>query len=248
MGEPLRLLACTVWIVSAPAVSAGQAAHTANPERPTVATHAYAVAPGFIEIEQGLSARGVGGLGQVTSWDANVKIGVTPHLQLGLFGPLLLRTGAGLGPGDWGASLKIRTALSDRVALAVVPAATVPTGRATAGLGAGRVLGQLVGVVSADGPGGVHVDVNAGPVGIGAGRPQWLATASFGRWFGRLGCAAELFRIGAGSAGSRQAGLLGAVTFAPAPWVVFDGGGIAGLGTGSADVLFVGVTTNLGHL
>ena len=227
---------------------AGQSPRAANPERPTVATHAYAVAPGYIEIEQGVSARGAGGLAQATSWDVNVKIGVAPHLQLALFGPFFLRTGAGHGPGDWGAALKLRTAISDRVAIAIVPAATVPTGQARNGLGAGRTLGQLVAVVSADGPGGVHVDMNAGALGLGAGRPQWLATASFGRGFGRWGAAGELFRIGAGGAGPRQAGLLGALTFAPARWVVLDGGGTAGLGSGSPEALFVGITTNLGRL
>jgi hypothetical protein len=225
-----------------------QSPRTANPERPTVATHAYAVAPGFIEIEQGISARGVGGFGEATSWDVNAKVGVTPHLQLALFGPAFLRTATGHGPGDWGVALKVRTALSDRVAVAVVPAATAPTGRAARGLGAGRLLGQLVGVVSADAPGGVHVDLNAGPLGIGAGRPQWLATASFGRSFGRFGVAAELFRIGAGAAGARQAGFLGAVSVSPSPWMVLDAGGITGLGAGSMDTLFAGITTNLGHL
>jgi hypothetical protein len=220
----------------------------ANPERPTVATHAYAVAPGYIEIEQGVSARGADGLGQATSWDVNIKIGVTPHLQLALFGPLFLRTSIGHGPGDWGAALKLRSAVSDRAAVALVPAVSIPTGRESAGLGAGRILGQLVAVVSADGPGGIHVDINAGPLGIGAGRPQWLTTASFGRGLGRWGAAGELFRISAGGAGPRQAGLLGALTFAPAQWVVLDGGGIAGLGSGSPEALFVGITTNLGRL
>jgi hypothetical protein len=248
MGDALkRLSRLGVWMV-VPGALAAQSPRSANPERPTVGTHAYAVAPGFVEVEQGISARGVGGLGQATSWDVNIKLGVSPHVQLAFFGPLYLRTGAGHGPGDWGAALKLRGALSDRVAVAVVPAATAPTGRARAGLGAGRALGQLVGVVSADGPGGVHVDLNAGPLGIGAGRPQWLATASFGRGFGPWSVAAEAFRISAGGAGARGAGILGALTFAPVPWMVLDGGGIAGVGGGSPDALFVGITTNLGHL
>jgi hypothetical protein len=244
----LRKRLSMVWILAEPGLLAGQGARTANPERPTVATHAYAVASGFIEVEQGVSARGTGGLGQATSWDVNVKIGMTQHVQLGLYGPLFLRTGTGHGPGDWGAALKIRTAVSPRVAVAVVPAATFPIGRESSGLGAGRVLGQLVGVVSADGPARLHVDLNAGPLGIGAGRPQWLTTASFGRALGRWGMAAEVFRIGAGSAGGRQAGLLGAVTFAPVSWLVIDGGGISGLGAGSLNVVFTGITTNLGRL
>lgn len=248
MRDALEWLPGCVSLLVVPGVLAGQSPRTANPERPTVATHAYAVAPGYIEVEQGISARGTDGLSQATSWDVNIKIGVTPHVQLALFGPLFLRTGTGHGPGDWGAALKLRAAVSDRMAVALVPAATVPTGREGAGLGAGRMLGQLVAVLSADGPGGVHLDLNAGPLGIGVGRPQWLATASFGRGLGKWGAAGELFRISAGAAGARQAGVLGALTFAPAPWIVLDGGGIAGLGSGSPEALFVGITTNLGRL
>src|ERR1700682_1966195 len=81
-----------------------QTPRAANPERPTVATHAYAVAPGYVELEQGLSARGRRTLGEQTSWDLNLKIGLTPHLQLGLFGPAYLRTDGGAGVGDFGAA------------------------------------------------------------------------------------------------------------------------------------------------
>ena len=43
-----------------------QTPRTANPERPTVATHAYTVAPGYAELEQGARAFGVDGLGDAT--------------------------------------------------------------------------------------------------------------------------------------------------------------------------------------
>src|SRR5713101_6440691 len=75
-----------------PAVA--QSPRAANPERPTVATHAYAVAPGYVEVEQGISARGSTSLAAATSWDLNVKIGIASHIQLGLFGPGYLRIGA----------------------------------------------------------------------------------------------------------------------------------------------------------
>ena len=228
---------------------AAQSPRVANPERPTVATHAYAVAPGYIEIEQGISVRGASNLGEATSWDVNIKIGIASHIQLGIFGPGYARSGAGHGIGDLGVALKLRTDVSERVALAAVPAMTFPTGNAQLGLGAGRVLGQLPLVFSVNGPAGVHADLNAGPLGIGAGRPQWLTTASFGRSLGGpLGVTAELFRISAGGAGPRQAGLLGALTVSPVPWIVIDLGGTRGLGSGSPDVVFLGLTTNLGRL
>jgi hypothetical protein len=242
-------LLASVAFVSAAARGVAQSPRAANPERPTVATHAYAVAPGYIEIEQGISARGASRLSQGTSWDVNIKIGVAPHVQLGIFGSGYARTGAGHGVGDWGLALKLRTDVSDRVAVALVPAVTAPTGKQQLGLGAGRVLGQLPLVLSVNGPAGVHADLNAGPLGIGAGRPQWLTTASFGRAVGGpLGVTAELFRISAGAAGPRQAGLLGALTVTPVQWIVIDAGGTLGLGSGSPDVIFLGLTTNLGRL
>ncbi|HKC47585.1 MAG TPA: hypothetical protein VKB63_08300 [Gemmatimonadales bacterium] len=227
---------------------AAQSPRAANPERPTVATHAYAVPPGYVEIEQGISARGTSSLRDATSWDVNVKIGIAPHMQLGLFGPGFTRNSAGHGIGDWGFALKLRTDVSHQTAVAIVPTITLPTGKERLGLGAGRALGQLPLVLSIDGPAGVHADLNAGPLGIGAGRPQWLTTASFGRSLGTLGITAELFRISAGAAGPRQAGLLGAVLVTPVQWLVIDIGGTLGLGAGSPDVIFLGLTTNLGRL
>ena len=241
-------LRVSVALVSLGWPAVAQSPRAANPERPTVATHAYAVAPGYFEVEQGISARGSTSLSAVTSWDVNVKIGIAPHIQLGIFGPAYLRTGTGHGIGDWGAALKLRTDLSEDVAVAVVPTLTIPTGNERTGLGAGRALGQLPIVLSANGPAGVHADLNAGPLGIGAGRPQWLTTASFSRPLGALGVAAELFRISAGAAGPRQAGLLGALLVTPAQWIVIDFGGTIGLGSGSPDAVFLGATTNLGRL
>ena len=221
-----------------------QSPRAANPERPTVATHAYAVAPGYVDVEQGISARGSTSLASATSWDLNVKIGIASHIQLGLFGPGYLRIGARHGIGDWGAALKLRTDLSEEFAIAVVPAMTLPTGNERWGLGAGRALGQLPFVLSVNGPAGLHADLNAGPLGIGAGTPQWLTTASFSRPLGALGVSAELFRISAGAAGPRQAGMLGALTVTPVQWMVIDAGGTIGLGSGSLDGIFLGMTTN----
>src|ERR1043166_1890963 len=119
------LLPAVLTVAAArPALATGQSPRAANPERPTVATHAYAVAPGYVEVEQGVSARGASSLGQGTSWDVNIKIGVAPNVQLGVFGPAYARTGAGHGIGDWGVALKLRTAVSERMAVAVVPAVT----------------------------------------------------------------------------------------------------------------------------
>ncbi len=133
--------------------------------------------------------------------------------------------------------------------MALVPAVTVPTGDAGRGLGAGRALGSLVGVFSADLPEGFHFDANAGPVGIGAGRPQWFS--SVGLAYGSPGpvdFAFELFDFTAGGAGPGQRGLLAALLVTVVDWVVVDAGGVRGLVDGTPDQLFLGVTTNLGRI
>jgi hypothetical protein len=220
----------------------------ANPERPTVATHAYAVAPGYVELEQGLSARGRSSLREQTSWDVNLKIGLTPHLQLGLFGPTYLRTDAGTGIGDLGAALKFRGAVSPTVAAAVVSALSVPTGSVAKGLGAGRALGSLVGVVSAELGGGLHFDANAGPTGIGAGRVQWFGSLGLSRGFGRLSVATELFGFANGAAGPAQSGALGSLLVTLADWAVADMGGVIGVSDMTPDQVFIGLTTNFGAI
>src|SRR2546426_9063604 len=148
---------------------------------------------------------------------------------------------------DLGAAIKVRTDLSPRAAVALVPSVTAPTGSEAHGVGAGRALGGLVGVVSADLP-GVHVDVNAGPQGIGAGAPQWFVSLGGSRGFGRVGVAVEVFEFTTGGAGSRLAGVLGAVTLRLAEWAVVDAGGVARTSRGTPDQVFVGITTNLGRL
>jgi len=240
------MLALVFLMAQAPAPPSPR---TANPERPTVATHAYTVAPGYAELEQGARAFGLNGLGEGTAWDVNLKIGVRPGVQLGLFGAGYLRTGAGSGVGDVGLSLKASRVISPRASIALVPAMTLPSGDAGRGLGAGRTLGSLAGVLSADLAEGFHFDANAGPVGIGAGRPQWFTSLGLAHeGVGPAAMAFELFDFTAGAAGPRQRGFLAALMVTVAEWVVVDGGGVRGLVGGTPDQLFVGMTTNLGRI
>jgi len=225
-----------------------QSPRQANPERPTFATHAYAAAPGYAELEQGLAARGVRSLREQTSWDVNLKLGLSRRLQVALFGPLYARGPAGGGVGDLGAALKLRTDVSPRAAVALVSSVTAPTGSARRDSGAGQALGGLTGVLSSDLAGGVHVDVNAGPQGIGAGAPQWFLSFSGAKAFGAAGITLEAFQFSGGGAGPRLAGLLGAVTLRLAEWAVADAGGVARTASGTPDQLFLGITTNLGRV
>ena len=183
-----------------------------------------------------------------TSWDVNLKLGVDRHIQAALFGPLYQRTQRGGGMGDLGVALKLRSDLSARAAVAVVASVTAPTGSSARGLGAGRALGGLVGVLSADLPAQIHVDANVGPQGIGAGDLQWFTSLSGSRGFGAWGLTAEAFRFSSGGAGPPLAGVLAAVTLRPARWVVVDAGGVARTTPGTPRQMFIGVTTNLGKV
>jgi hypothetical protein len=149
--------------------------------------------------------------------------------------------------GDLGLALKFRTDLSEKSAVALIPGVTGPTGSASKGLGAGRALGSLTAVYSVDLPASVHFDLNAGPTGVGAGATQWFFSVS-GSWGGQLlGVTGECFAFTPGGAGSRLAGVLGAVTVRVAPWAVIDAGGQRGTTANSPNALFLGLTANLGR-
>src|SRR3989441_9865025 len=225
-----------------------QSPHAANPERPSVATHAYTVAPGYMELEQGVRAQGFGNVRDQTSWEFNLKIGVARPVQLGLFGTGYNRTGEGNGVGDVGVALKLRRDLSSTHTVALVPAVTLPSGDQSLGLGAGRVLGSLLAVWSFELGALLHTDLNAGPVGIGAGRPQVLGTASFSRALGRWGVAAEVYGYTRGGAGAGQGGLLGAVTPRPGGGLGAGGGGGGGGGAWGGARWFRGLRASLGRV
>jgi hypothetical protein len=206
------------------------------------------VAPGYAELEQGVRAFGLRKFSEATAWDVNFKIGLRPGVQLGLFGLPYVRSGAGSGFGDLGAALKLSRELSPKSAVAIVPAVTVPTGDNSRGLGAGRTLFGVVGAFSSDLSGTLHFDANAGPVGIGAGRPLWFTSIGLSFGGGSVGLATELFDFTSGAAAPRQRGFLGAVMVTVSESVVLDVGGVRGLVDGTAHQAFVGLTTNLGAI
>ena len=117
-----------------------------------------------------------------------------------------------------------------------------------AGLSAGRTLGALVGVVSVNITPAWHVDLNLGPTGIGAEKPQWFGSTGVTWSRGAAALTTELFGFTAGGSGPRQRGVLVAVLTTLGESVVADAGGVWGATSGTPDQLFVGLTTNLGRL
>ena len=235
-----------LWCI--PSGAGGQSPRAANPERPTFATHAYAVAPGYVELEQGLRVEG--GAGVATAWDYNLKIGVARQVQFAFFGTGFIHTSAGGGGGDVGVALKLSISVSPRATLALASSVTFPTGDAAAGRGAGRTQGGVLAVASVDVPRRLHIDANLGPVELGAGASplRWFHSVGAGIALGRYGLATELYGFTAGAGEWAEWGALGAVTVRPAEWIVVDAGGSVGLWRETPHLVFVGVTTNLGKV
>src|SRR5438128_569821 len=119
---------------------------------------------------------------------------------------------------------------------------------AAAGRGAGRTQGSVLAVASVDAPRKLHVDVNLGPVELGADASplRWFHSVGAAVALGRYGLTTELYGLTAGAGASAEWGALGAVTFRPAEWIVVDAGGSVGLWRETPHLVFVGVTTNLG--
>ena len=127
-----------------------------QPERPSVATHAGTVAPGYVEIETGVETDRNPDDTHALQIPTVVKVGVAPRGQLSIFVPMQRETGVSLGVGDVGAGVKWRLTDGDgplgRVAM--LPSFTWSTGgdRGTHTNAAGLLLidSRSVGPVSLD--------------------------------------------------------------------------------------------------
>jgi hypothetical protein len=247
----------------APAVAAAQAAprdpHAVQPERPTVATHAYAVAPGWVEIEAGVEADRYGGGARGWVAPVLVKIGLAPRLQLDLLGSFLGPPGSGTtGPGDLAIGVKWELLagvplLGDAAAVAQLKAPTAPT---ASGLGTGTTDMSLV-FVSSHQLGPVEMDLNIGYTrrsgrGTAAPKSASLWTASFGgAAVGALGWVAEVYGY-PGTAGPAGMAPIVAVLAGPTlelrPWLALDAGIIAPLRGPQPRALYTGLVWNVGRL
>ena len=230
-----------------------------QPERPTVATHAYTVAPGWLEIEAGLEFDRYADRTSGFSAPVVVKLGLAPRLQLDVIGAAQKPAGTGtMGVGDLAVALKWRVA--DGAAIlgdfAVIPSLKLPTAPASSGRGTGTTDLGLV-LVSSRQIGGVEMDLNLGyTVRDGpdsqAPRNSSLWTASFGgAVLGGLGWTAELYGYPAtsGPAGAASiVALLGGPTLLVKPWLAFDAGVIVPITGPQPRAIYVGGVCNAGRL
>jgi hypothetical protein len=226
-----------------------------QPERPTVATHAGTVAPGYAELETGVERDRAGDGSTQVSVPNVLKIGLAPRVQLSLVAPFAGGTGVRSGLGDAAVGVKWRF-LQNRPLLsdvAVLPQLKLPTGgdRGT------RTTDVSVLLIDSRTIGPVALDVNVGATrrsGDGTSAPRWatLWTASFGGpLLGALGWVFETYGYPgtSGPAGDPPiVAVLAGPTLAASRALVLDAGIITPVAGPQPHAVYAGLTTNLGSI
>ncbi len=241
-----------------PAAPASVDPRAAQPERPTIATHAGTVAPGYLEFEAGIELDRFPDASRTSVGTLVTKIGIASHLQLSLFSAVVKPSANSGGFGDFGIGAKWRIADDHPVLgdFALLPILTVPTGSFSQGSGTGTTAGSLWLISSRDlGP--LHLDLNVAYTvadGGGARVPQssWFWTMSWGGAFTpKVGWTVECYGV-PGTGGAAGAPPLVALLFGPTFTVqksmVFDFGAIAPIAGQQPRAFFAGVTYNVGKL
>lgn len=231
--------------------------HAVQPERPTVATHAGTVAPGWLEVETGVE-RDRFSPAVTTAFTPTVfKFGVAGNMQLSVFGSVV-RDSSAAGPGDLSVGLKWRL-LDDAPVVgdfALLPAVKFPTGSVDKGTGTGTTDASIL-LISSHELGAVSMDINVGYTrrsgdGSNAPRNASLWTISFGGPVsGSLGWTVECYGFPAttGPAGqSSIVALLGGPTFLVRKWLAVDAGVIVPLGGPQPHALYAGGVYNVGRM
>lgn len=259
-----RLAACTLLLALAATARAQETTdpHQVQPERPTVATHAYTVWPGWVEIETGLEYDRPAGSARTLDTPTTLKVGLARRVQLGIAGAWVRNSGVGpatSGVGDITVDAKWR--ISDRMpalggAFAVQPSVTLPTGSVARGTGTGATgVGLLL--ISSHTLGAVSLDVNLGYTrrsGDGAVAPRdatmWAAAAGL-PMHGPVGWALEAYGYPGtgGPTGQRPiAAVLTGPTVLAQRSLELDVGVIIPLTGPQPHALYAGGTWNIGRL
>ena len=223
-----------------------------QPERPTVATHAGTVAPGYLEIEAGgESDRGPASVRN--SVPIEFKFGLASNAQLSLFA-----VGDRIGRADLSVGVKWRLLDDAPIVgdLAVLPAVKLPTGSQSNGTGTGTTDFIFL-LISSHKFGDVAMDLNAGVTrrsGNGTVVPKSASvwTSSFGGPFTEtFGWVAEVYGF-PGTGG--PAGDKGLVAFLAGPtatvrkWLALDLGVIIPVSGPQPHALYAGGVYNVGRI
>jgi hypothetical protein len=246
----------TVLGACAAALSSGSAPdpRAVQPERPSVATHAGTVAPGYVEIETGVEMdRNPDGT-HALQVPTLVKLGIAPRAQLSVLVPALRTTDVPLGMGDLGVGVKWRLTEGGPVGrVAILPSLTWATGgdrgTGTTALGLLLIDSRTIGAVS--------LDLNAGLTrrsGDGSAAPRVVSAWTVASGIpvaGAVGWQLECFGYPGthGPAGTRPiVALLTGPTLAVWRSLAFDTGVILPLTGPQPKAWYVGVVTNLGSI
>lgn len=234
--------------------------HAAQPERPTVATHAGTVAPGWVELEAGVERDQLDGAHALLTATV-LKLGIVPRVQLELLGSFQHLSGslpAYSGFGDVGAALKWRVLENAPVLgdFALQPSLKLPAGSAQHGTGTGTTDVALL-LISSHDWGNYALDLNVGYTrrsgdGTAAPKNATLWAVSFGAAvYAKLGWVAEMYGYPRTSGGAGQNGIVGFLTgptFTVEKWLVLDAGAILPLTGAQPHALYAGLTWNIGKL
>jgi hypothetical protein len=259
-----RVAAAVLALGCAPAVLQAQEERDSTavlPERPTVATHAYVIKPGFVEVEAGVTYRRPTDNGTIDV-PVYLKFGVTRWLQLGIAPGLTSNRGGAGGDLQAGfsdlavaAKLVVGTGLPLLGDFAVQPSLKLATGSTSRGFGTGTTDGGILLVSSHQVLGG-EIDANAGITfrggdGTAAPKRSTVWAVSGGRSIaGPVGAVVEVFGFPGTtgpSGGPPQVGLLFGPTFALRPSLVLDAGAIVNVRRLGGNAAYVGLTANLGR-
>jgi hypothetical protein len=235
--------------------------HEVQPERPTVATHAGTVAPGWIEIEVGGERDHYSDGDNTLSFPTVVKIGVFPRAQVNVIASALVGTvsnPSARGIGDVTLGLKYRlldaaTIVND---FAILPSVKFPSASVARGLGSGTTDVSLL-LISSRSVGATDVDINLGATqhfGADANTPTISTLWTFSAGFpvtGRLGCAAEVYGFPgtAGPGGAKEIiAILAGPTWQPVKWLAADAGIIEPVKGPQPRAFYAGLVWNVGKI
>jgi hypothetical protein len=137
-----------------------------QPERPTVATHAGTVAPGWLELETGGEWDRYPDGGRVLNFPTNLKVGVAPRAQFNITAAEFRGTAgdpSAHGAGDVTLGLKYRLINDGPIVgdFAILPSIKFPTASSARGLGTGTTDVSLL-LISSRTVGPADVDINLG--------------------------------------------------------------------------------------
>lgn len=232
--------------------------HDAQPERPSVATHAWTVAPGWIEIEAGTELDRYDDHAHGETAPLTAKIGLTRRTQLELQTPIVHSRGLHAAAGDLLVGVKWRAVEHAPVVatLAMFPSIKFPTGSTASGAGTGTTdLGVVL--ISSRELGAVSLDLNAGFThrigddGLAPNNSSVWAVSFGGPAFHALGWVAELYGYPATS-GPNGDNAIAAVLCGPTMkvrgWLVFDAGVIVPVEGPQPKAIYAGAVYNVGHI